>query len=129
MKQDYLSQLNDIQSECANKFSDILRNIMVALCALAWAQLYLAYSPLLLGAIISVILYFICDVLNYFVAACISRTNLYRHKSGELTSRGVAKSMSRLNRFTFVMLCLKLMSAMVCFIMLIIVFVKQIYIN
>ena len=125
MKNNYLSQLNDIKSDCSRQIITILRAIIISYCALAWVELGSFKSPLCLWVIINTMLYFSVDIVSYLASTVVSRSNFIRFESGEVTKRGVKRSMHRLDKFTYVLLWIRIIILFVDTVLLTVYFLKE----
>ena len=122
MNKRFLSKLDEIKKDTSRQVAMISRKIVISYCALAWAQYWTNQSLLCLCVIIITIVYFLFDIVGYFASTIISRSNFIRYESQEITERGVIQSMRRLDRFTFVLLWVRVFALLVNTVLLIFAF-------
>ena len=124
MNKRFLSKLDEIKKDTSRQVAMISRKIAITYCALAWAQYWSDHSLVSLWVIINTIVYFLFDIVGYFVSTIVSRKNYIRYDSHEITERGVIQSMRRLDKFTFVLLWIRLMLLLINTVLLILAFTE-----
>ena len=126
-----LSRLNEISKSASRQFSTVARSITMALCALTWLELFgpkenrnLNKDIILISVVLLVIVYFIVDILQYYISCKTSNNNWQKYKKGYITISGVSHSMNSLNRCTYKMLDAKIAILAIICILLVVYFVK-----
>lgn len=108
-----LKELNDIMESLSELFSKVSRYIVVSLCSLMWLELLglkeeeKSERIVLLVGILLIVVYFVVELLQYFMSFTIARSKMLGLYEGELTEKGVQASMFRLNKLTYRMACAK----------------------
>ncbi|MBQ2856121.1 MAG: hypothetical protein IJE78_03190 [Bacteroidaceae bacterium] len=103
-----LEKLSQIAASRSNILSEVSRKIILALAALAWAELFMENGKSTgngdissVSTIILTILYFCIEIFQYFYSAIIARKNLVKCKKDENLLFEADKSMVRLNKVTY----------------------------
>lgn len=103
-----LEKLNQIAASRSDMLSEVSRKIILALAALAWAELFMENGKSTgngdmnsISTIILAIFYFGVEIFQYFYSAIIARKNLLRCKKDENLLFEADKSMVRLNKITY----------------------------
>ena len=103
-----LEKLNQIAASRSSMLSEVSRKIILALAALAWAELFMENGKSTgngdinsISTIILTIFYFGIEIFQYFYSAIIARKNLLRCKKDENLLFEADKSMVRLNKITY----------------------------
>lgn len=110
-----LKELDKIASSMSQLFSSVCRNIIMALCAIAWLGIFgTGENPItnsdkrLIAVILLVILYFTFELLQYYLSCKVAKNNKCKLRNNEITEKGLIISMRKLSSFTYRIIDIKI---------------------